>query len=207
MTLRKGFNLNCKIDNVIVQRLITILPELLAYRAAGCSHKELYEIVKSKYNIVLKSDNPVAYIKGLIRPIRYNNLNPEFADFVIFRQARFDSSDFDSQFYITKHGMIFTKKIYLSENYNSELLSHNNVHLLPTNDDCLIGKRLLRLHDIHDNDILNLRWNLGHISNVYEENFEVFTPDNIHLHIMKIFADIRDEFRDLLFRSQIRKIW
>lgn len=192
--------MNCKIDNAIIQRLITMLPRLLIYKKVGFSYAEIIKILESEYQIKLDSDNPVAYIKEFMRPKRYNNLNPEFSRYLLFRGFNVNYDDFDNGFYIQKYGMIFTKSMYIANNFNSIILTENNFYKLPKYEDCLIAKRLLRLHTIDDRQIVYHRERLS-----FDDTVTQFTSEDIHLHIMDIFNEMKKEFQEKLFASQLVK--
>lgn len=135
------------------QAIITYYPLILKLKQLNYSLKEILEVLKREYNFIIESPAAEQYLSTALKQIKNNTINKKFEHYVILGGLLPNDAlayegfcvKLDANCYLT----------HVTKNYNKAyLVNESNIHQLDSVRACLIAKRILRLHNIPDEEII-----------------------------------------------------
>ena len=153
-----------------IQKLITYIPLISKLLDNGFIYREIANILKTEYNVVLDSKSPSGYISNTIYRHKNNLLNNSFEKYNILKVPYNDKTTYDEFCAEYEFGFYITyKNVKINDDY---LITENNIHTIADIKGCLVAKRFLRLHMIPDAKIIadhKEKYNISDFGNNDEE--------------------------------------
>lgn len=196
------------------QEIITYYPLIIKLKQLNYSHSEILEILYKEHQFKINSPHPSQYLTMAISKIKNNKINKEFEHYMILgglpNHIKLEYEEFcvkiDNDCYLTHISKIVNK---------SYIVTRANIHQLGSINSCLIAKRVLKFHDLPDDELIHnfiLDKNKWSVNN---EQYELSADDlnaikNIHYNILETFNNLVKElklkrtFYKVIFNEKIK---
>jgi hypothetical protein len=134
------------------QQLLTNIPLILELKKNGNSYQEIAQQLEDKLNIKTKA----VIIKQTIYSIRKDTINKRYNDFVVIDGVKSSIDKTLDEYAVDFHGLLVTNKTAIRHMEHPEfIIDRKNIASIWDKESILYAKRLLKLYQIPDSELLN----------------------------------------------------